>query len=349
MRFAHPHILWLLLLLPVVGLFAWARLRAGSRALERALSPGMSARLTQHLATGRRMMGLLLLLLTCLFLILGAARPQRGTQYVKASRRGIDVLIALDLSESMLAEDLKPNRLLRARHEIGGIIDRLRGDRIGLVAFAGAAFVQCPLTLDYAAARMFLEFMGPDLIPEPGTSLAEALRVSTRAFDSDGDEFKALILISDGEDHAGEVEEAAREARRAGVRVFSVGIGSASGEPIPVRDSEGSIEGYKKDKSGKIILTRLNDDSLRRIAESTRGLYVRAGGTLGLDRVMKAIDQMDKKELEGGIRVLYEERYSYFLWPAIVLLLAQWWIPLRRRPKRGSGLSAPLLLCIALL
>ncbi|MFC1572426.1 VWA domain-containing protein, partial [Candidatus Eisenbacteria bacterium] len=350
MRFAHPEVLWLMLLLPLAALFAWARLKAGSRALQSALSPAMIERLTAHLVTRRRLGGVLLLLLTCLFLILGSARPQRGTQYVTAARRGIDCIVALDLSESMLAEDLKPNRLLRARHEIAAIIDQLEGDRIGLVAFAGAAFVQCPLTLDYAAARMFLEFMGPDLLPEPGTSIAEALRVSTKAFDTEGDGFKAVILISDGEDHIGEVEDAARDARKAGVRVFSVGIGSSSGEPIPIRDEEGDIEGYKKDREGKVILSRLGDAGLRKIAEITGGLYVQAGGSLGLDRVLDEIERMDKKELEGGVRVLYEERYSYFVWPAILLLLAQWWLPLRRRFGRraGAAIVGLTVLCVTL-
>jgi Ca-activated chloride channel family protein len=339
--------LWLLLLLPVLGVIVWTRLRAHRRGLERGLSGPMAARLTGHISLRRRTGRMLLLLAAGLLLVLGAARPQRGTQYVTATRRGIDVLVALDLSESMLAEDLKPNRLRRARHEIGGIIDRLQGDRVGLVAFAGAAFVQCPLTLDYAAARMFLEFMGPDLIPDPGTALGEALRVATRAFDSEGEGFKALILISDGEDHIGEIEDAAREAQRSGVRVFTVGIGSESGEPIPLRDADGNIEGYKKDREGKVILTRLNDASLRMIAETTGGLYVRAGGTLGLDRVLDEIERMDKKELEGGIRVLYEERYSYFIWPALVLLIAQWGIPLRRRLRRGAFAGGRILLLSA--
>lgn len=348
MRFAHPQVLWLILLLPLLVLLAWARLRAATGALRRALSPAMAERLTCHLSPARRTAGLFLLVLACLFLILGAARPQRGTQYVTAARRGVDVMVALDLSESMLAEDLKPNRLVRARHEISAILDRLQGDRMGLVAFAGAAFVQCPLTLDYSAARMFLEFMGPDLIPEPGTGIAEALRVSVRAFDPAGEGFRALILITDGEDHLGDVEAAARDARKAGVRVFTVGIGSKSGEPIPQRDDEGRIEGYKKDRSGKVVLTKLDEQALRKIAEITGGLYVRASATLGLDRIMSEIGGMEKRELEGGVRVLYEERYTYFVWPAILLLLAQWWIPIRKRVWAGrSRIAAGLvLLCL---
>ncbi len=331
MRFAHPEVLWLLLLLPVIGLFAWARLRAGRRRLFDLLSPAMAQRLTGHLAPQRQSWLQLISLAALLFLILAAAQPQRGTQYITATRQGVDVIVALDLSESMMAEDLLPNRLLRARHEISGIIDQLRGDRIGLIAFAGAAFVQCPLTLDYAAARMFLEFMGPDLIPEPGTSIAEAIEVATRAYNSEEGDFKALILITDGEDHIGEIADAVKTARKAGVKIFTVGIGSESGEPIPERDDQGEITGYKKDRDGKVILTRINEDALRMIADETGGIYTRAGGTLGLDRVASSIEAMEKRELEGGVRMLYEERYTYFLWPALILLLAGWAVPLRRR------------------
>jgi len=343
MRFAYPQVLWLLLLLPVLGALAWQRLRAGRRTLDESLSEKMAARLTAHLNPRAAGLATVLLLLAALLVVVGAARPQRGSQYVTATRKGIDLIIALDVSESMLAEDLKPNRLLRARHEIASILDRLEGDRVGLVAFAGAAFVQCPLTLDYAAARMFLEYMGPDLIPEPGTNLADALEVSARAFESEGDGFRALVLISDGEDHLGEVEAAAREARKMRVRVFTVGIGSESGEPIPIRNAEGEVDGYKKDRDGKIVMTRLNELPLREIADQTGGLYVRAGGTLGLERILDEIAGMEKKELSGGIRMLYEDRYSYFVWPALVLLFAAWWIPGRRRGSvavgRPSGLG----------
>jgi len=350
MRFANPEMLWLLLLLPVLaGLAGW-RLRAGDAQLRRAMSEPMAARLTSHLVRGRLRWTLFLMILAMGLVILGGARPQRGTQYITAAREGIDVIVALDVSESMLAEDLKPSRLLRARHEIAGIIDRLRGDRIGLVAFAGAAFVQCPLTLDYAAARMFLEYMGPDLIPEPGTSLAEAISVACRAFESEGDEFKALILISDGEDHVGDLEKAVRAARQQGVRIFSVGIGSESGEPIPLRDGAGAVTGYKRDQEGKIVMTRLNEAPLRQAAEDTRGLYVRAGGTLGLDRIMSEIERMEKKELSGGVRVLYEDRYSYFVWPAAILLLGLWFLPGRRPggvPGRASRRPAAVSLLLA--
>ena len=353
MRFAHPELLWLLAAVPLVAIWIAARRRAGQRALTHALGSEMAQRLTAAASPGARRLRDALLLVALACLVLGAARPQRGTRYVTAARTGGDVVIALDVSASMLAEDLQPNRLQRAKHEIAALLDGLRGDRVGLVAFAGTAFIQCPLTLDYGAARLFLRFMGPELLPEPGTDLAAALRVSARAFDEESEGYRALVLITDGEDHAGEVAQAAQEAQRAGIRVYAVGIGSESGEPIPERDETGEITGYKRDADDKIVLTRLEPATLRTIAETTGGFYISAGHTLGLERVRDAIARMEKRELEGGIRVLYEDRYAYFVWPALLLLAAERWIPLRRRGRRArdaraGGTLALLVLLVSL-
>jgi len=334
-RFAHAELLWLLVLLPVLGAFALWRLNAGRRALSRALGPVMAGRLTARLVPRAREARLALALLALGFLILGGARPQRGTQYVTAKRVGGDVVFALDVSESMLAEDLKPNRLQRARHEISAILDRLKGDRVGLVAFSGEAFLQCPLTMDYSAARMFLDYMTPALIPQPGTNLGAALHTAVRAFAGEGEGVRAVVLITDGEDHEGDIEAATREARAANVRVFAVGIGSAAGEPIPVRDESGAIRGYKKDRAGTVVLSRLQEGVLRDIADATGGIYVEAGGTLGLHRILDAIEGIEKRELEGGVRVLYEERYRYFVWPALLLLLLEAAVPSRRGAGRA--------------
>jgi Ca-activated chloride channel family protein len=339
MRFAHPQVLWLLTALVPLALFLLLRRRTARRALVRVFGAEMSARLTQALWAPARTLRPVLAIGALALLVVAAARPQRGTHYVTATRMGRDVVIALDVSESMLAEDLKPNRLQRAKHEISAILDRLRGDRIGLVAFSGSAFVQCPLTLDYSAARLFLEFMNPELVPDPGTSLAEALRVSVRAFGPESEGFRALILITDGEDQTGGVEEAARAARAAGIRVFAVGIGSEAGEPIPERDASGKIAGYKKDREGRVVMTRLEPGALREIARTTEGIYVPAGGTLGLERVLGEINRMERREMSGGVRMLYEERYRYLVWPALILLLVEFWVPLRR-PARAPGRGA---------
>lgn len=351
MRFAHPEMLWLLFVLLPLGLFLLGRQRAAERKLAQALREGMALRLTAHLSRERHVWRRLLLLLAIGLVVPGLARPQRGMHYTTAVRTGIDLVIALDVSESMLAEDLRPNRLARARHEISALLDRLEGDRVALVAFAGAAFIQCPLTLDYGAARMFLDYMTPELIPEPGTSLAEALRVSRRAFGEDSDGFRAMILISDGEDHEGEIDQAIAGAREAGIRIFTVGVGSETGEPIPLRNAQGEIEGHKRSRDGQVVLTRLDARALEELAVRTGGLFVRAGTVLGLDRVLGEIQQMERRELEAGIRVVYEERYVYFIWLALVCLLIEWYLPLRRgwtrrRPHdihSGAARIAPFL------
>jgi Ca-activated chloride channel family protein len=341
MRFAHPQLLWLLTALGPLALFLFLRARAARRALVNAFGAAMTTRLTEARWAPARVLRPALLLAAVALLVIGAARPQRGTHYVTAKRMGRDVVIALDVSESMLAEDLRPNRLQRAKHEISAILDRLKGDRIALVAFSGSGFVQCPLTLDYSAARLFLDFMNPELVPDPGTSLAEALRVSLRAFDTEGEGFRALILITDGEDLTGGVEEAARAARTAGVRVFTVGIGSEAGEPIPERDAGGKVVGYKKDREGRVVMTRLDPSVLQEIARTTDGLYVPASGTLGLERVLDAIDKMERREMSGGVRMLYEERYRYVVWPALILLLIEFWVPGRRPERVPKGALRP--------
>jgi Ca-activated chloride channel family protein len=183
--------------------------------------------------------------------------------------------------------------------------------------------------------------MNPELVPDPGTSLAEALRVSVRAFDTQSEGFRALILITDGEDHSGGVPEAARAARAAGIRVFTVGIGSEAGEPIPERDANGKVEGYKKDREGSVVLSRLDPGVLQEVARTTGGLYVSAGGTLGLERVLDEIDKMERREMSGGVRMLYEERYRYLVWPALILLLVEFWVPLRRPARVPARRAIP--------
>ncbi len=354
MRFAHPQILWLLLAVGAFGFWAWLRTRGGRKALEEALGPVMAVRLTSHLRWDLAMWARLLPVVALGLLVLAAARPQRGSKVVEATRKGVDVIVCLDVSESMMAEDLRPSRLERARHEIARLIDLLKGDRLGLVAFAGAAFVQCPLTLDYAAAKMFLEYMTPDLIPEPGTDLGEAISVAVRAFGEDEQSAgtRALVLISDGEDHGQGLEAALEKAQRARVRIFAVGIGSEEGEPIPVYDEAGNFKGHKRDRQGKVVLTRLDEESLKRAAAATGGLYVRAGASLGLERVAAEIEKMEKRELKGGLRILYEDRYAYFVWPALLLLAIEWVLPLRRRERPGrirlTGGSSSVALVVAL-
>ncbi len=225
----------------------------------------------------------------------------------------------------MTARDVKPNRLARAKLELSALLDRLSGDRVGIVVFAEEAFVQCPLTTDYAAAKLFLRAVGPDSIPQQGTSIESALSAAGEvlAATERGARSKAVLLLTDGEDHEPGALEAADELAAQGVRVFAVGIGSPAGEPIPIADPQGNVVGYKKDRQGATVLTRLDEGLLRQIADRTHGRYFHSrGGTLDLGPVRDEIDRLDKSELEGRLTVAYEDQYAFAAFPGFLLLLA---------------------------
>jgi Ca-activated chloride channel family protein len=237
----------------------------------------------------------------------------------------------MDVSKSMLAEDIPPSRLAKAKREVSNFIDRLRGDRIGLVAFAGEAFVQCPLTLDYGAAKIFLDIMDPGLIPTPGTALGEALSTSIKAFEQQERKHKVLVLITDGEDHQGDVLKWAEAAEKEGIVIHCVGIGSPQGEPIPVSEQGRSAQGFKKDRKGEVIITKLDEITLEKIALQTNGKYFRASsGEEELDRIYENIDQMEKKELGSMQFSQFEDRFQYLLIFALLLLAIELFIPERR-------------------
>jgi len=249
-------------------------------------------------------------------------------------RQGVDIIVAIDVSASMLAEDMKPNRITKARQEVRGILDRLQGDRIGLVAFAGEAFIQCPLTLDYSAAELFLDVIDVGLIPRQGTAIGDAIRKATEAFESKERKHKVLILLTDGEDHNTNPIEAADEARKAGVKIYAISIGSPVGEPIPITDRAGNKAGYKKDKNGEVVVTKLDEMTLQKIALNTGGRYYNASpGEMELDKVYDDIAKMEKKELEGKLLMQYEDRFQYPLALALILIIGEFFISEKRKVR----------------
>lgn len=268
------------------------------------------------------------------FLLFSLARPQLGTKLTLMKREGVDIVIALDCSFSMLAEDFKPNRLEKAKQEVKGLIARMQGDRVGLVAFAGVAFVQCPLTIDYSAAQMFLEIMDINLIPQPGTAIGDAIRTSIKAFNQKERKYKVLILLTDGEDHDSDPLKAAEEAAQEGIRIYAIGIGSTQGEPIPLRNEREDVTGYKKDEEGSVVVSKLDEITLQKIALTTGGKYYHAtSGEMELDKIYDDISKMEKKELEGKLTVQYEDRYQYFLFISVLLLVAEFLLSERRSRK----------------
>ncbi len=345
MRWADPMAIWGLAgLLIVVVTLLWARRRVVAQ--RRALADAhLLPALLGHLSPRGRAWRQGLLLVAALALFASSLRPQWGARTELARHRGLDVVFALDVSRSMLTPDVTPDRLRRAKMEIAAMTDSLAGNRLALVAFAGSAFVQCPLTTDGSAVKMFLDILEPDLVPQGGTAIARALDVSARLFASSsgkaGDDghkpAQVLVLITDGEDHEGQVQPAAKKLKEQGVHVFVVGIGSKQGQPIPQFDQDGQRVGYIKDKNGQVVLSHLDEQALRVLAEASGGqLFSAARVDQSLQRVAQQIEKLDKAEFAQRLTVQYSERYQWPLGLALLALFVALLISERRRGGQGQ-------------
>ncbi|MEI6127409.1 MAG: VWA domain-containing protein [Pseudomonadota bacterium] len=281
---------------------------------------------------GRQKFKAFLVIMAVLFLIIALVRPKWGFHWEEIKRTGIDIIVAVDVSKSMLAGDIQPSRLERAKRKVHDLCGMLEGDRIGLIAFAGTSFVQCPLTLDYGAFTMFLDYLTPDLIPVPGTAIGGSIRKAIESFSRQERKSKALILITDGEDHDSAPLDAAREAKKEGVRIFTIGIGSESGTPIPLGDGSG---GFLKDTSGGVVMSKLDEAMLQKIALETGGSYVRSvTGDMDLEKIYKGEIKasMEQKELKSTRQKRWEERFQWFVGIALALLLFEFFIR-ERNPR----------------
>ena len=321
-RFENPYMLYALVLIPVFWAVFVILQRRKRKMLSSTGDADVMARLTDGVSRGRERLKFFVIMVAWAALVIGAANPQIGSKMENVKRKGIDLMVALDVSNSMLAEDIKPNRLERSRQSISQLISKLQGDRIGIVVFAGKAYMQMPLTTDYAAARLFLSTINTNLIPVQGTAIGDAINLSVSAFD-DNEHEKAIVIITDGENHQGEVMEAAAAAAEKGIRVYTIGMGLPEGSPIPVFQN-GRTTGFKKDKQGNTIVTRLNDKMLSEIADAGNGIYVRANNSrAGLEKVFKEINALDKSEIESRIFSDYEDRFQYFLAIALILIILE--------------------------
>lgn len=330
-RFAQPEYLNALYLLPVFIAVYWYLViqrnksvkKFADEKLHKVLFPSFSF-IKRHLKFG-------LILLALLFLITAMSNPQIGSRIQEVRQTGIDVIICLDVSNSMLAEDIKPNRLEKAKFQISNLIRKLRGDRIGLIVFSGSAYVQIPLTTDYSAANLFLSAVDVKSVPQQGTSIAAAINLATNSFNQKSETEKAIIIITDGEDHEGDIETAVTEAVKKGAKIFTIGLGSITGVPIPVYDSRNNPAGFKTDREGNTVLTKLNESILQTVASSGNGEYYR--GTNyddNLDQIYEKLSSLEKTEF--GIKKVtdYEDRFYYFLIPALILLLVEFFITERK-------------------
>lgn len=335
MTFAKPTFLYFLALIPLLAVFlVWANNRRKadlSRLGDRALIDRLSAGIHWH---GRRWR--LVLWLTAVALILVAlARPQWGTEVQSIEQEGLQVMVALDVSQSMLAEDIKPNRLARAKLEISDLMERLNGDEIGLVLFSGASFIQFPLTSDYNTAQMYLDSVSPNAISRPGTAIGDAIRTAVSGFDESLDSQKVLIVISDGEDRETDPLAAAQEAADQGILLYAIGFGTPEGEPVPETDASGNVTGYKRDEQGEVVISQLDESTLQQIAQIGGGQYFRASADAGeLDSLLAELDTLQKSKLESRFNTRMIERYQGFLLVALLALVIAELIPDRVREKR---------------
>jgi len=343
MMLARWWVLNFLWLLPLVVLGLIVQNRKKIRAMERFAEPELLEKLAAKNHRGRRFLKGILLLFTLGLLIFALAGPRWGSSYQEVSQKGVDIMILVDVSPSMLVEDIKPNRLEQARREIIDFLRVVQGDRVGLVAFAGAAFVQCPLTLDYAALQLFLDALEPGLIPVPGTDLSAAIETGLSAFDFESVTDKVMLLITDGEDNEDRGVDAARIADEQDVKIFVFGIGDVAGGPIPDQEGKG---GFKKDEGGKLILSKLDESSLKTIAANTGGRYVRSmAGDLDLDIIyFDGIKSMTQAQtLKSGKIKVYDERFTFFVLAAFSLLLLEGFID---EKKKGTARILSIILSI---
>lgn len=323
--------LWWLLTIPVfiIGYILYTRRKR--RQLAEFGDPELVSELMPDASKARPVVKFSLLMVALALLIMAAARPQYGQKEKTVKRQGIEVMIALDISNSMMAEDVAPNRLDRAKQMLSKMIDRMVDDKVGLVVFAGEAYTQLPITCDYVSAKMFLNTITPALIPTQGTAIGAALETSIRSFGSqESDAGRAIILITDGENHEDDAIAAAKHARELGIQVFVVGIGKPEGSPIPIVGTNN----YIKDRSGQVVVSRLNEDMCQQIAQAGNGIYVRCDNTnTAMRALQQELDQIATAELETKVYADYNEQYQSSVLIALLLLVIDFFI-LERKNHR---------------
>ncbi|MBG07234.1 MAG: hypothetical protein CME68_00610 [Halobacteriovoraceae bacterium] len=342
MKFANLQYLWCLIIIPLLVLFYIWAFKKKKRLLELFVSEELKGKLLKGFSAKRQKVKAFLLIFAFFFCVLALIRPKWGFQWEEVNRRGVDIILALDVSESMLAEDVSPNRLERAKREIIDLLNMMQGDRVGLVAFSGTSFLQSPLTLDYGAVRIFLDELDTDLIPVPGTAIGDAIKKSISAFDTQNKKSRVLILITDGEDHNGEPIKMAKMAYEEGIKIYTIGIGKEEGAPIPDRKRGG----FKKDSRGNVVTTQLDEETLQKIALDTGGSYVRSiTGDLDLEKIYNDITKkVESKELVSGKRKRFEERFQWPLMVALLLLILEVFVKERKGSQTVLGIMVFLLL-----
>ena len=330
-RFAHPEYLYGLYFVPVLILASWYIIRNKTKLLGNFAGKKMRPILLPTYSKGKGIIKSGIIVFSIALLLLAAADPQVGTKIENVKETGIDIYILLDVSLSMQSQDIKPSRLEKAKLEISNLIQKLHGDRIGLIVFAGEPFVQFPLTTDYSAANLFLSAADVSTVPEQGTAIAAAINLATKSFDYSSKTEKVMVIFTDGEDHEGTIQDALDEAKKNDIAIYTIGLGSPDGVPIPVYNDQGQQAGFKKDKDGNIVLSKLDETTLKDIASQAGGQYLRGANDRDeLEIIYGDLSKIKKTEL-GEKRVTdYEDRFYYFLAPAIVLLIGEFFMSERK-------------------
>jgi Ca-activated chloride channel homolog len=337
MRFAAGNFAFGFFIIFALILFYFWVVKLRKAALEKFAQKELLANLLSSVDYRMRFWKTVLIVLAVAFSLFALMRPQWGFHWEEVKRKGVDIIIALDTSKSMLTEDVKPNRFQRSKLAIKDLVRDLKGDRIGLIAFSGNAFLQCPLTVDYGGFLLSLDNTDTDTIPKGGTSITSAIKEALRSYEGGQKKYKVLVIITDGEDHEGDPVEVAQDAKKEGISIFCIGIGTREGDLIPIVDETGQ-KAYLKDTQGNVVKSRLDETALQKIALNTGGVYVRATNLdFGLDLIYRdRIAKMEKRELQAKMNKHYEERFQIFLWVALFLLVIEPLISDKREIKKIS-------------
>ncbi|MEI8136460.1 MAG: VWA domain-containing protein [Bacteroidota bacterium] len=325
-KFEHTLYFYAFSSLPVMLILVILYFISRKHKLKRLGEANLLSQLLPYSSKRKRIIKVVLFMLGFSSLIIALCNLQTGTKLTEVKREGADIIVCIDVSNSMLAQDLSPNRLTRAKYALEKMIDGLEGDRLGLVIFAGEAYVQLPITTDYSAAKLFLESIGPGMVPVQGTNISDAIIKASESFSNDEGKNRAIILITDGENHDSEAIQAAEDANKKGIMINTIGIGSVNGVPIPLVEN-GVIKGYRKDKEGQTVITKLNVNLLKTIASKANGAFVQASqADIGLGAVLDKIGELDKVQLENKMYTDYEDQFQWFLGLALLLFFIEFLI-----------------------
>lgn len=330
-RFAHPELLYLLLVIPLLIVFYIVMVNKKKKAIAEFGNPELLKPLMPLVSFKRGAWKFVMILIALMFVIIGVAGPQFGSKLQQVKKQGVELMVVLDVSNSMLAQDIKPNRLEKAKMAISRMVEKLSDDKVGMIVFAGDAYVQLPITTDYSSAKLFLSNINTDIVPVQGTAIGAAIDLAAKSFTPETETSKAIIVITDGENHQDDAVAAARVAHEKGITIHTIGMGLEQGAPIPEKGNPGQ---FMKDGSGNVVVSKLDEQTLQEIAKAGEGMYVRASNTdVGLSRLLDEVGKMEKSILEEKVYTDYAEKYQYFILIGLFFIFLEFMI-LGRRNKR---------------